>query len=69
MVIGDFNYEKAKSKAKIFLEESIFVLSKIMDVDSSSVDADSPNPYDVREPLYISFECLKKEISALKKLG
>ena len=69
MVIGEFNYEKAKSKAKIFLEESIFVLSKIMDVDSSSVDVDSPNPYDVREPRYISFECLKKEISALKKLG
>jgi hypothetical protein len=69
MVIGEFNYEKAKSKAKIFLEESIFVLSKIMDVDSSSVDADSPNPYDVREPLYTSFECLKNEISALKKLG
>ena len=29
MDIGDINYGKAKSKAKVFLEESIFILSKL----------------------------------------
>jgi hypothetical protein len=68
MDIGAFDQEKAKSKAKVFLEESIFVLSKMMDVDPSSIDVNSINPYNPQEPLYASWECLRSEISALKKL-
>jgi hypothetical protein len=68
MDIGDFNYEKAKSKAKIFLEESIFVLSKMMDVDPSTIKANTANPYMAEDPLHVSWECLRNEISALSKL-
>lgn len=68
MDIGDVNYEKAKSKAKIFLEESIFVLSKMMDIDPSAIEVNSVNPYHPQEPLYTSWECLRNEISALNKL-
>lgn len=68
MEIGDINYEKAKSKAKIFLEESIFVLSKMMDIDPSAIEVGSVNPYHPQEPLYTSWECLRNEISALSKL-
>lgn len=69
MDIGVFDYEKARSKARIFLEESIFVLSKMMDVDPSSIDETSPNPYNSQDPLHTSWECLRSEISALNKLS
>lgn len=68
MDIGVYDHERAKSKAKIFLEESIFVLSKMMDIDASLIDSDSSNPYHSQDPLYTSWECLRNEISALKKL-
>ena len=68
MDIGDINYEKAKSKAKVFLEESIFILSKMMDVDPSAISANTVNPYMAEDPLHVSWECLRNEISALNKL-
>jgi hypothetical protein len=68
MVIGDFNYEKAQSKARIFLEESIFVLGKMMDVDPSNLDESSINPYEPHEPIHTAWECMKQEVLALKKL-
>lgn len=68
MDIGVFDHEKARSKAKIFLEESIFILSKMMDTDPSSINENSDNPYKFQDPLHTSWECLKSEIFALKKL-
>lgn len=69
MDIGVFDYEKARSKAKVFLEESIFILSRMMDIDPSSINETSANPYNFQDPLHTSWECLKSEIFALKKLS
>lgn len=68
MDIGVFDYEKARSKARVFLEESIFVLSKMMNIDPSSINETSTNPYHFQDPLYTSWECLRNEILALNKL-
>jgi hypothetical protein len=68
MVIGEFNYEKAQSKARIFLEESIFVLGKMMGIDPSTLDESSANPYEQHEAVHTAWECMKQEVLALKKL-
>jgi hypothetical protein len=68
MQLGEFDENKAKEQAKAYLSKSIFTLSHILNIDSSGVFEDTPNPFGLDSPMHQGFECLRVEILAYKKL-
>lgn len=69
MDIGKFDYDKAKSKARVFLEESIHTLGLLLNIDPSSITSESVCPFEENSPMYQVWVCLYEEISALKTIA
>jgi hypothetical protein len=68
MELGQYDIVKAKNEARMFLAKSIDVLSALLDVDYTSLDEDSKNPFNESTPQYQAFSCLIEEIISYKKL-
>jgi hypothetical protein len=69
MELGQYDIVKAKNEARMFLAKSIDVLSSLLDVDYTSLDEDSKNPFNESTPQYQAFSCLIEEIISHKKLA
>jgi len=69
MELGQYDIVKAKNEARMFLAKSIDVLSSLLDVDYTSLDEDSKNPFNESTPQYQAFSCLIEEIISYKKLA
>lgn len=68
MELGQYDIAKAKNEARMFLAKSIDVLSSLLDIDYTSLDEDSKNPFNESTPQYQAFSCLIEEIISYKKL-
>jgi hypothetical protein len=68
MELGQYDIVKAKNEARMFLAKSIDVLSSLLDIDYTSLDEDSKNPFNESTPQYQAFSCLIEEIISYKKL-
>jgi hypothetical protein len=68
MKLGSFNQDKAKTDAKLFLQNSISSLAIILDYDTSMIDSNSVNPFSKEDARFYGFEILKSEIEAYNKL-
>ena len=68
MEIGLFDKEKSKNQAKNYLAKSIHTLGVLLGCDTSLINKDSINPYELDTAMYYGFEVLKSEIEAYNKL-
>ena len=68
MELGQYDTAKAKNEAKMFLAKSIDVLSSLLNVDYTSLDENSKNPFGETTPQYQAFNCLIEEIISYRKL-
>jgi len=68
MELGQYDTAKAKNEAKMFLAKSIDVLSSLLNVDYTSLDENSKNPFNETTPQYQAFNCLIEEIISYRKL-
>ena len=69
MKLGDFSDSKARHEAIQFLQTSIATLSMILGLDMESFNADSENPYELNSSMHVSYNVLKSEVIALKKIN
>ena len=69
MLLGQFDELEAKRQAKLYLAKSITTLSYLINIDHSSINEDSINPFDQSNSFYKAFECLKAEVLAYRKIG
>ncbi len=69
MELGQYDTTKAKNEAKMFLAKSIDVLSSLLNIDYTSLDENSKNPFDETTPQYQAFNCLIEEIISYRKLA
>jgi len=68
MELGQYDKIKAKNEARMFLAKSIDVLSSLLNIDYTSLNENSKNPFDANSPQYQAFNCLIEEIIIYKKL-
>jgi len=68
MELGQYDTIKAKNEARMFLAKSIDVLSSLLNIDYTSLDENSKNPFDETTPQYQAFKCLIEEIVSYRKL-
>ncbi|MDA0763589.1 MAG: hypothetical protein O3A39_04055 [Proteobacteria bacterium] len=68
MELGQYDTTKAKNEAKMFLAKSIDALSSLLNVDYTSLDENSKNPFSETTPQYQAFNCLIEEIISYRKL-
>lgn len=68
MELGQYDTTKAKNEAKMFLAKSIDVLSSLLNIDYTSLNENSKNPFDETTPQYQAFNCLIEEIISYRKL-
>ena len=58
----------AKTRAKEYLEWSIFNMCQLLDVDSATLDTSYTIPVASDHPQYNAHDCLKKQVIAHSKL-
>lgn len=68
MKLGYFNEEKAQDQAIAYLSKSIYILSKLIDVDPNKIDTSIENPYEKDHMFFNAYECLRAEIISLEKI-
>jgi hypothetical protein len=68
MKLGPFDEQRAKDEAVSFLSSSIKILSSILGIDVVMFNAKLDNPYPADSPFHASYECLREEIVALRKI-
>jgi len=69
MELGQYDKVKAKNEAKMFLAKSIDVLSSLLNIDYTSLDENSTNPFEEHTPQHQAFSCLIEEIISYRKLN
>jgi len=69
MELGQYDTIKAKNEARMFLAKSIDVLSSLLNIDYTSLNENSKNPFEEHTPQYQAFTCLIEEIISYRKLN
>jgi len=68
MELGQYDKAKAKNEAKMFLAKSIDILSLLLNIDHTSLNENSKNPFDEQIPQHQAFNCLLEEVICYRKL-
>jgi hypothetical protein len=68
MELGQYDKAKARNEAKMFLAKSIDILSLLLNIDYTSLNENSKNPFDEQTPQHPAFNCLIEEVISYKKL-
>lgn len=68
MELGQYDKIKAKNEARMFLAKSIDVLSSLLNIDYTSLNENSKNPFEEHTPQHQAFACLIEEIISYRKL-
>ena len=66
--LGEFDEARAKNEAISFLSKSIYTLASILGIDLATFDPSAENPHESNSPFYASYDVLRQESIALRKL-